>query len=327
MDNLLKKRQILDKIKEYDRIIVSRHYRPDGDAVGSTMGFCRLIRNTFPNKEVYLVNEDFSDYLAFMGDEDGPIDESLYEGALGVVLDTGSEDRFSNKKMGLCKEIVKIDHHIDIKPYGDIAWVEDWRSSTCEMVVDFYKTFKDELVMDKTAATYIFTGMVTDTGRFRFREVSPETLINASILLGFGVDTEALYANLYMEDFEALKVEAEITNHIQITPNGVAYLYIDLALQEKFNLTTEQASACVSYMDSIKGSLIWLAFIEVKDKKTRVRLRSRFLTINELGEKYGGGGHECAAGAAVESYDEAMRLVSDADELLGQYKKNHTGWL
>ncbi len=321
------KQAILDKIKSYDRIIIARHYRPDGDALGSTKGLQRILKLSFPEKEILLLNEDYSEYLAFMGGEDAPVSEDYYKTALGIVVDTGTEERFSNKKMKLCKELIKIDHHIDVAPYGDISWVEDYRSSSCEMIVDFYRTFKDQLKMDKEAATYLYTGMVTDSGRFRFREVSAESLRNAAQLLEFGVDTETLFANLYLESFDSLKFNARITENIQITENGVAYLYVSREMQKKFNLSHEDASAVVGLMDSIKGSLIWIAFIELPDGSTRVRLRSRFTTINKLGEKYHGGGHECAAGAYVYDKEEFNSLLKDADAQLKEYKETNTGWL
>lgn len=321
------KQNILDKIKWYDRIIISRHYRPDGDALGSTKGLQRILKLTFPEKEILLLNEDCSQYLAFMGGEDSPISDDLYKTALGIVVDTGTKERFSNKKMGLCKELIKIDHHIDIAPYGDLSWVEDYRSSACEMIVDFYRTFKDQLKMDKQAATYLYTGMVTDSGRFRFREVSPETLRNAAELLTFDIDTETLFANLYLESFDSIKFNAKITENIEITENGVAYLYVSREMQKKFNLSQEDASAVIGLMDSIKGCLIWIAFIELDDGSTRVRLRSRFTTINKLGEKYHGGGHECAAGAYVYNKEEFNSLLRDADAQLKEYKETNTGWL
>jgi phosphoesterase RecJ-like protein len=97
-------------------------------------------------------------------------------------------------------------------------------------------------------------------------------------------------------------------------------------MQKKFSLTNEQASTAVSHLDSIKGSLIWLAFIDGNDG-IRVRLRSRFLPVNPLAEKYGGGGHACACGATVHSKKEMKALISDADALLSDYKKNNEGWL
>ena len=110
------------------------------------------------------------------------------------------------------------------------------------------------------------------------------------------------------------------------TENGVAYIHVTSAAQEKFGLTQEQASASVSYLDSIKNSLIWLAFIET-DNGIGVRLRSRFVTINQLAEKYSGGGHACAAGATVHSKKEMKQLISEADAILKQYKSEHEGWL
>ena len=98
-------------------------------------------------------------------------------------------------------------------------------------------------------------------------------------------------------------------------------------MQKKFSLSHEQASACVSYMDSIKDSLIWLAFIESDDGTIRVRLRSRFVTINNLAEKYNGGGHACASGATVHSKKEMRRLIEDADKQLAQFKAENEGWL
>ncbi len=317
---------ILNKIKAYDRIIISRHIRPDGDAVGSTKGLCEVLRDTFPNKEVFLANDDYSDYMAFLGGEDTLTGED-YANALLIVLDTATVDRISNKNYTLAKEVIKIDHHVDIAPYGNLSWVEDKRSSTCEMIADFLKTFQDELVVSKTAATYIYTGMVTDSGRFRFRDVSGETMRLSGMLLDKGVDTETLFANLYLDDFSALTFKAYFLSRVKMTKNGVAHLYIDRATQEKLHMTAEDASAQVSLMDSIRGSLIWIAFIENKDGSIRVRLRSRFMTINKLAERYHGGGHECAAGATVYSTAEKGRLLREADRLLKKYKETHNGWL
>ena len=318
---------ILEKIKEYDRIFIFRHFRPDGDAMGSTKGFARILRLSFPEKDIRILNDDFSDYLAFMGGEDAPASDEDYATALAIVMDTGTAKRVSNQKFSLCKEVVKFDHHIPMDSYGNYEWVEEHRSSTCEMVAAFYNAFKDELKIDKEAATYIYTGMVTDSGRFRFREVSPETMRLAGSMLEQGIDTDTLYANLYMKDLETLKFEGYVYKKIKISKNGVASLFVDSAMKEKFNLSNEQASASVSYMEAIRDSLIWIAFIETGDGSIRVRLRSRFVTVSELAERYNGGGHACAAGATVYSVAEMKKLLKEADALLKEYKATHEGWL
>ncbi len=321
------KKRILDKIKEYDKIIIFRHKRPDGDATGSTKGLQRILKLTYPEKEIILQNSDFAKYLEFLGGEDEAKPDEYYFDALAIVIDTGNTERISNQRFTLCREIIKIDHHINIAPYGDPMWVEEERSSACEMIADFYATFKDELKIDSEAATYIYCGMVTDSGRFRFRDVSGDTMRLAGMLLDVGVDVDTLFAHLYMKEFHLYKFEAYAYGQMQITKNGVVYLHVTKEMQEQFGLSQEDASASVSLMDSIKDSLIWLAFIDNDDGSIRVRLRSRFVTINSIGEKYRGGGHACAAGATVYSIDEMNALIADADERLGEYKKNNEGWL
>ena len=317
---------ILNKIKEYDKIIIFRHFRPDGDAVGSTKGLQRILKLTYPEKTVLLVNNDYADYLTFLGGEDGPIADEEYADALGIVCDTATAKRISNQKFSLCREIVKIDHHIPIESYGNYEWVEEERSSCCEMIAHFYDTFSDELKIDTEAATYIYAGMVTDSGRFRFRDVSSETMRLAGVMLKNNIDTEVLFAHLYLKDFEEFKFESYAHKKMQITNNGVAYLFVTKRMQKKLGITKEQASASVSFMDSIKGSLVWIAFIE-GDTEIRVRLRSRFVKISDLAEQYRGGGHACAAGATLYSKAEMKELIAKADTLLGEYKANNEGWL
>ena len=320
---------ILQKIKDYDRIMLFRHVRNDGDCVGATKGLKQILKLSFPEKEILLINEDQSEYLSFLGGESEPIADEKYADALGIILDTGTIDRVSNKKITLCKELVKIDHHIDNNPYGDISWVEDHRSSVCEMVVRFYEAFADELKIDSEAATYLYTGMVTDSGRFRFSSVSGDTMRLAGLLLDQGINTDVLFANLYLEEFDKLKFEAYVYDKMCITENGVAYIYVDRAMQEKFNLSQEDASSAVGYMDTIKGALCWIAFIEApgEEKTIRVRLRSRFVTINTIAENHHGGGHACASGATVYSEEEMHQLIAEADARVKEYKETHEGWL
>ena len=321
--------QILNKIKEYDRIMIFRHVRNDGDCVGASKGLKRILQLTWPEKKVHLIDHDTAKYLEFMGPEDEEVADELYAEALGIVVDTASEARISNKKYTLCKELIKIDHHIPLENYGDLCWVEEERSSCCEMIVAFYDAFKDQLKMDSEAATYLYTGMVTDSGRFKYSGVSGDTLRNAAVLLDVGVDTDTLFARLYLEAFEYLKFKAHIYNRMQVTENGVAYIYIDKAMQEEFNLNQEQASACIGTLDSIRGCISWIAFIETGDEKgtIRVRLRSRFVHINGIAEKYRGGGHACASGATLYSQEEVETLLADTDALVKDYKENNEGWL
>lgn len=314
-------------IERYDRIIITRHKRPDGDAVGSTLGLKRVLKASFPQKDVRVINEDTSEYMAFLGAEDAQIEDVEYKDALVIVLDTGSADRISNCKYGLGKELLVIDHHLELAPYGDINWVEPERSSLCEMIAALCAAYPDTLVVDSQAATCIYAGMVTDSGRFKYEGVTGDTLRLAAFLLDRGIDTETLYANLYLEEYKEIKFHAHVLQKMKVTEHGVGYMHITEKAKDDFDLSSEQACNAVSYLGSLKGSLIWLAFIDNEDGTVRVRLRSRFITVNELAEKYGGGGHACASGATLRNKRQISQVIRDADELLKAYKESHQGWL
>ena len=98
-------RAILDKIRQYRRIIITRHVRPDGDAIGSTKGLARILRLSFPDKEIYLQTEDGSDYLAFLGPDGEQIAPELYDDALVIVIDYRRQDiqRQLRARKGACK--------------------------------------------------------------------------------------------------------------------------------------------------------------------------------------------------------------------------------
>lgn len=318
------KEKIFSKIKEYDRIMIFRHSRPDGDCMGASKGLKEIILSTYPQKQVYIIDDQHSDYLAFLGSDDSEVPDEMYRESLAIVVDSSNVERISNQKFALCREIVKIDHHIDHTPYGDYSWVEEERSSACEMIADFYNTFKDELKLSRRAASYIYTGMVTDSGRFRYSGVSGDTLRLAGLLLDMGINTETLYANLYLDDYEHYKFIAHVYEIMQRTENGVAYLYISREMQKEYALSFESASAVVSSMDAIKGSICWLAFIENPEEDSiRVRLRSRFMAVSPLAEEYGGGGHACASGATLYSKEEVKEMLEKADQMVRTYKEEH----
>ena len=327
---------IYEKIRAYDRILLFRHIRVDGDCVGATKGMKDIIQATWPQKEVLIIDDERSAYLAFLGPDDETDDDmpagytryenALYEEALGIVIDVASPDRVSNQKFVLCSEVIKIDHHIDREPFGSICWVEEERSSACEMVAAFYEALQDRLKITRHGATCLYTGMVTDSGRFMYEGVKGDTMRLAGMLLDKGIDTEKLYAHLYLKDADVLKFTSWVYENMQVTKNGVASVFVDEKTRLRFKLSQESASNAVGYLSGIRGVLCWLAFIETKDN-IRVRLRSRFMAINGLAESYNGGGHANASGATVYSREEMNQLITDADALVKEYKENHEGWL
>ena len=139
---------------------------------------------------------------------------------------------------------------------------------------------------------------------------------------------ETLYANLYLIDPRILNFKAYVYQHVHYTENGVAYLYVDRAMKREYSLNTETAGDTISYLEGIRGCLCWLAFIEgdTDEDGIRVRLRSRFMTVNELASRHHGGGHACASGATVYSQEEMRTLITEADQAVKEFKESHTGW-
>ncbi len=321
------KGKILEKIRAYRRIILCRHTRPDGDALGATFGLRRILRLSYPEKEVFSIGTDASAHLDFLGKDDPALPEEAYRDALVIMIDTGTPDRAADPLAFCAKELIKIDHHIEEAPYGDLRWVESERSSSCEMIAALRRSFPDELRMDPMAATLLYTGIVTDTGRFRYSCTSGETLRIAGELLEYGVETESLFSRLYLEDFSKIPYRSYVYANMKKTENGVLSVYVSQETQKALGLSAEETSEAILYMEGFRGCLIWLAFLENEDGTTRVRLRSRFVTVNELAARHHGGGHDRASGATVYSKEEMDTLIAEADALVSHYMATEEGWI
>lgn len=310
------KERTLEKIEEYDTIIIHRHTRPDGDAIGSALGLRDTLRNKYPNKNIYAVGDPLPEYLKFVGRQDN-IEDSVYENALMIVVDTATKDRINQDKTALAKEVIKIDHHIAVDDYGTINYVRENYASCSLVLVDFFETMGINIPI--TAARYLYIATITDTGRFRYKEVDANALRLSSLLLEKGIDTEEIFSNLYSKDKSVYKLQGYVYNHVKYTENGVAYLFMTKRLMKKFKVNVEDASNTVNLMDGIEGSLIWLLFVEY-DNEIRIRLRSRFVGVVGIANKYNGGGHEFAAGGTIHSKKEIKNVLAYADKVLHEYK-------
>lgn len=306
--------EVLQKIRQYDCIIIHRHWNPDGDALGSQIGMKHLIRENFPEKQVFMVGDPAGRY-AFM--EDSVMDEipdSCYEGALAVILDLAAPHLVSNSRYTLAAETVRIDHHIFSGKFADTEVVDTSYESCCGLVTQF--ALECGLRINHLAAQSLFTGMVTDSGRFRYDSTSARTFRLASALMEHDLDLNELYRNLYVEDFDRMKLRAEFLMKIRFTEHRVAYIYTDLAEMERLGMDTFSVSrGMVSTMSDIRGVDIWVNFTESTDG-VHCELRSSRYNINPVAVKYGGGGHEKASGATVPGRAEAMAMLADLDRMM-----------
>ena len=288
------KEQILQKIKDYHRIILSRHIRPDGDAVGSTRGLAGIIRATWPDKEVYVVNRDMADYLSFLGPEDSAPEDALWADALAIVMDTATEERISNEKISLCQEIIKIDHHIDIKPFGDLSWVEDGRSSTCEMVAEILQYMGDNIRIRQAEADAMYAGIVIDTNNF-MNKTGVRTFEAAAFLRRNGADVTRV-RKIFRDSMSDYKAKAEAVRHAEVFEDAFAISICPADGVESPTIIGAQAANELLNIVGIKASIV------LTEYQNKIYISARSIdevNVQLIMEKLGGGGHMSVAGAQL----------------------------
>lgn len=306
-------KQFLNKIKEYGTIIIHRHGRPDGDAIGSQIGLKEAILATFPYKKVYAVG-DVNPKVSFVGDVD-EIEDSVYNNALVIVLDSSDTNMINDERYKLGRYIIKVDHHISNVNYGDMNIVDTSEISCASLLAKII--FSCNMKLTSHGARALFTGIVTDSGRFRYSGVSSETFNIASKLMKYDFDFNEIYNNLYIEDLEIVKLRAEMVSKFKISTKGVAYLVNTQEDVIKYNTDIFTISrGMVNVMAGIKGIDIWANFTEEQNGKVIVELRSSKYNVNQIAVKYGGGGHKFASGATVEGLHIIDAIIKDLEDIM-----------
>ena len=305
--------QLFEAIKKYDRIIIHRHSNPDGDALGSQIGLKNIIKENFPEKEVYTVG-DSSVRFDFMEDsKTDEIPDEYYKGALAIVLDTSatsliSDGRYTTADLSAC-----VDHHIFCEKFTDIEIRNTSYESCCGLITEF--AMECGLKLNSLAAKSLYTGMVTDSGRFRYDSTNSNTFRLASFLMQQPFDTNDIYSHLYADDFSYIRLRAQFVLKINFTENNVAYIYTTKDELASYSVDTFSISrGMVGTMSDIRGVDVWVNFTET-ESGVLCEIRSSKYNINPIAVKYGGGGHAKASGATLKDRDEAMLLLADLNSL------------
>ncbi|MBR1607405.1 MAG: bifunctional oligoribonuclease/PAP phosphatase NrnA [Clostridia bacterium] len=307
--------RILQAIEAHRTIILHRHHSPDGDALGSQIGLKHIILENWPDKRVYMVGDAAGRY-AFMRDSVmDEVPDSAYADALAIVLDTSAKALISDGRYVLAQETARIDHHIFVEKIAEHEVTDTRYESCCGLVTQF--AVESGLRVPQLAAESLFTGMVTDSGRFRYDATTAQTFRLAAFLMEQPIDTNALYRNLYASDLSQVKLKAHFVNKIQLTPHGAAYIYTTLEEMKALGADIFSISrGMVGVMADIKGVDIWVNFTETPEG-VACELRSDDQNINPIAVKYGGGGHAKASGATVPDRETALRMLADLDEMAG----------
>ena len=310
--------KILEAVKSHDTIIIHRHNKPDGDDMGSQIGMKYLLLENFPEKKVSIVGDSAGFYSFVAPCPMDELEDSVFENALSIILDCGSAHLISDNRYTLAARTVRIDHHIFGGQFADTEVIDTSFESCCGMIAEFAR--EQGLRLNPLSAQSLYTGMVTDSGRFRYDATSPRTFRLAALLLEQGFDTNPIDRDLYADDYESKRLKAQFIMNVRFTPNKVAYIYTTLEDFKALGLDTFTVSrGMVNTMADIRGVDIWVNFTET-ETGVLCELRSADKNINPIAVKYGGGGHAKASGATVKDRATAMEMLRDLDALTGEAK-------
>ena len=275
-------KDIYEKIKEFDNIVIARHVGVDPDALGASTALKNSILLTFPNKNVKVIGSGSNrfNYFGKLDKYDNVLDDSLL-----IVVDTPDIRRIDGAlELESYKQIVKLDHHPFIEKFSknSIEYIDDKASSASEIVLELINETK--LLMDREIAQELFWGIVSDTNRFMYNNTSCKTFfLVGELLKKYELDITKMYETLYLRPLCEVKLEGYISNNISITENGVGYIKITNDLLDELKTDAAAPGNMIGNFNFINEMPVWMfATEDVKNENIRISIRSRGPIINTI---------------------------------------------
>ncbi len=312
--------EIIKLLAMYEDIVIYRHTSPDGDALGSSFGLKAILKESYPDKNIYVVGneERTSKFYKIFPKFDEPDWTKLNDGKfLGIVLDTANVERINDPSHIKANKIIKIDHHPNNDSYGDLEIVDENSSSTAELILEIL-SFYTNVTIPSVAYKYLLIGMVTDTDRFRYPSTSGKTLKLAADAYD-NVMFDKIYEKLYQKSLKDFKIGAKILKRTKYI-DGAAIFIMSRFFSKRHGF---QHGAKKIYVNEIispaEAKVSMFISYDFERKVWKGSLRSKEVPINKLAEKYNGGGHALASGVLLENKADIFKLKKDLIELI----KNH----
>ena len=311
-------KKIYKKIEEFDTIVIARHIGVDPDALASQLALRDSIKLTFPNKKVMAIGTGSAKFFHI-----GRLDKlEKVNNALLIVVDTPDKRRVDSVDFSQFAYTIKIDHHPFVEEFCDIEYIEDTASSASEIIMNLI--LNTDLQCDSSIASTLYLGLTSDSNRFLFDSCTSNTFGLVSIFLDrYNFELSEVYRKLYMRPMNEVRLEGYIALNMNVTKNGLGYIQITDEVIKQFEVDSASAGNMVNNFNFINEMLVWATLTEdIKNDQIRVSIRSRGPEINQIAEKFNGGGHKFASGAKLKNFDEAMLLMKELDNLLEEYNKN-----
>ena len=298
---------IIDYINRSNDFIVTSHISPDGDNIGSTLSMYNSLKKL--KKNVYYVLDDTPPKnLEFLLKDVNILKSNEFNiDKFNIIsLDCGDRKRIclSDEIKDKAQKIICIDHHASNDKYGDLNYIDTNASSTCELVynvlVAYNKKYNIDLI-DENIATFLYTGLVTDTGNFMYSNTHPTSFDMAKNLLLKGAKKESIIQNIFQSNSaNYYKLLGEALNTLDIIYNKVACISINKEMLKRNIISFNDVDGITSYTRDIEGVEVGILLKEKKDNEIKVSLRSKsYVDVSKIAQSFGGGGHIKAAGCTI----------------------------
>lgn len=290
-------------VAKHRRILITSHTNPDGDNIASQLGLASIL--TGLGKRVDILDQDPvpSRYHYLPGWERISNDIKPQAATLAVVVDCASVERIGRVAEAITPatmEIANIDHHISNVNFGQYCHVDPQASSTCELIVRVAQQLNVKLTAEQS--TILLSGLMTDTGGFRYSSTSPATLRVAAQLVESGAELAWVAEQLYMQQpANQLRLMGELLTNLKLEAGGkLAWMAVTQEQLARHSFNLAESEEFVSYAIAAKGAEVGMLFKEQNDGVIRISFRSKGrVDVNRLAAQFGGGGHVSAAGARI----------------------------
>ena len=308
--------EIIAKIEKYDSIVIFGHLNPDGDCYGSQIALRNILRNEYPQKQVYCVGSGLKKFLNILGQMDIVTEDTISK-SLAILVDGNDLSRAEDQRVRKALDFAKIDHHIDLHNFTEGPEViDDKATSTCELIYQFAK--ENEFEIDLISASALYLGIMTDTGRFQFADDFVNMFAMVSDLCAIGVDPILLTKTNNLQPEISLDIKSFIYSHAKKT-DYLIYAVARKNEREKLGVTSAQIVSNTSLLSYIVDHPIWFIASETDNGGMQVEMRSSTYNVQNIAAHYGGGGHTYAAGFTIKKFSE--ETLNEIIDMLSQLVK------
>lgn len=283
--------RIQSMIEEYNIIVLFRHEYPDMDAIGAQLGLKQIIKEKYPEKNVYALGA-MSTIAGKFIDRMDEIEDDKLSSALAVILDTSNSSRVDDQRYKVAAASIRIDHHIPVEQFCDVEYIDEKSTATCELIALGLHSL--QCTVSKKAAQLLYEGLVADSIRFTISTVRKETMVAAAYLIDQGADVVQCEEDNFYSTFEDFQYETKVRQKAVRYENCLVSV---MELNDYRPMSFSDAKEKVYVLSGIESITCWALFTRMEDGQTySASLRSKRLNVRDIATAYGGGGHRCASG-------------------------------